>query len=134
MIEWFNRALSKALSKLEEVYDWNKFVKPMLMAYNTSQQNNTKMIPYFLMYGRTARLPIEGEVFSRSTWLDRVITLVHKLLIFRESVRIAIKRAQERMRQDYPVQQSTKFQVGDQVLYDDSLNYHMKLEKKWIRP
>jgi len=90
------------------------------------------MIPYFLMYGRTARLPIEEEVLSRSILLDRVITLVHKLPIFRKSVKIAIKRAQEKMRQDYPVQQSTKFQVGDQVLYGNSPNYHMKLEKKWI--
>src|SRR6266511_919473 len=92
------------------------------------------MIPYFLMYERTARLPLKEEVLSRSTLLDRVITMVHKLPIFRESARIAIKRAQEKMRQDYPIQQSIKFQVGDQVLYDDSPNYHTKLEKKWISP
>ena len=90
------------------------------------------MTPYFLMYGRTTRLPLDEEVLSRNTLLDRVITMVHKIPIFRESARIAIKRAQEKMRQDYPVQQSTKFQVGDQVLYDDSPNYHTKLEKKWI--
>ncbi len=132
MIERFNRTLSEALSKLEEVYDWNKFVKPILMTYNTSQQNSIKITSYFLMYDRTARLPIEEEVLSKSILLDRVITLVHKLLIFRESIRIAIKKAQEKMRQDYPVQQSIKFQVGDQVLYNDSPNYHTKLEKKWI--
>ncbi len=67
------------------------------------------MTPYFLMYGRIARLPIKREVLSRNTLLDRVITLIHKLPIFRESVRIAIKRAQEKMRLDYPVQQSTEF-------------------------
>src|SRR6266542_3449033 len=134
MIERFNRILSEALSKLEEVYDWDKFVKLTLMAYNTSQQNSIKMTSYFLMYSRTARLPIEGEVLSRSILLDRVITLVYKLPIFRESVRTAIKRAQEKMRQDYPVQQNTEFQVGDQVLYDDSPNYHTKLEKKWVGP
>ena len=103
MIERFNRTLGEALFKLEEVYDWDKFVKPTLMAYNTSQQNSTKMTPYFLMYGRTARLPLEGEVLSRNTLLDRVITMIHKLPIFRESARIAIKRAQEKMRQEYPV-------------------------------
>ncbi len=103
MIERFNRTFSKALSKLEEMYDWNKFVKPMLMTYNTSQQNSTKMTPYFLMYDRTARLPIEGEVLSRDTLLDRVITLIHKLPLFRENAKIAIKRVQEKMRQDYLV-------------------------------
>ena len=86
------------MSKLEEVYDWDKFVKPTLMAYNTSQQNSTKMTPYFLMYGRTARLPLNEEVLSRNTLLDRVITLVHKLPIFKENVRIVIKRAQKKMR------------------------------------
>ncbi len=79
------------------------------MAYNTSQQNSIKMTPYFLMYSQTARLPLEGEILSRDTLLDRVITLVHKLPIFRESIRMAIKRVQEKMRQDYPIQQSTKF-------------------------
>ncbi len=59
-------------------------------------------------------------------------TLVHKLPIFRESARAAIKRVQEKLWQDYSVQRSTKFQVGDQVLYNDSPNYHIKLEKKWI--
>ncbi len=56
------------------------------------------MTLYFLMYGRIARLSIEEEVLSKSTLLDRVITLVYKLPLFRESARIAIKRAQEKMR------------------------------------
>ncbi len=63
------------------------------MAYNTSRQNSTKMISYFLMYGRKARLSIKREVLSQDTLLNRVITLVHKLPIFRENARIAIKRA-----------------------------------------
>ncbi len=51
-----------------------------------------KIIPYFLIYSRIARLPIKGKVLSKNTLLDRGITLIHKLLLFRESVRIAIKR------------------------------------------
>src|SRR6266542_6813062 len=98
MIERFNRTLSEALSKLEELYDWDKFVKPTLMAYNTSRQNSTKMTSYFLTYGRTARLSLEEEVLSRNTLLDRIITMIHKLPIFRESAKVAIKRTQEKMR------------------------------------
>src|SRR6266511_3661270 len=86
MIERFNRTFGEALSKLEEVYDWDKFVKPMLMAYNISQQNSIKMTPYFLIYERTARLPIEEELLNRSTLLDRVIILIHKLPLFRKEV------------------------------------------------
>ena len=100
------------------------------MAYNTNQQNSTKMIPYFLMYDRIVRLLIEEKALSKSILLDRVITLIHKLSLFRKNVRIAIKKAQKKMRQGYPVQQNIKFQVGDQVLYDDSPNYYTKLEKK----
>ncbi len=37
IIEQFNRTLSEILSKLEEVYDWDKFIKPMLIVYNISQ-------------------------------------------------------------------------------------------------
>ncbi len=36
MIKRFNQTLSEALFKLEEVYDWDKFVKLMLIAYNIS--------------------------------------------------------------------------------------------------
>jgi len=93
MIKRFNRIFSEVLFKLEKVYDWDKFVKSTSIAYNTSQQNSTKITPYFLMYDKTARLPIKGEVLSKSTLLDRVITLIHKLPIFRENARIAIKRA-----------------------------------------
>ena len=51
------------------------------------------MIPYFLIYRRIVRLPIEGKVLNKYILLDRVITLVYKLLLFRVSARIAIKRA-----------------------------------------
>ena len=78
-------------------------MKPTLIAYNTSQQNSTKMTSYFLIYGRTARLPIKEEILNKSILLDRVITLVHKLPLFRESARIAIKKAQDKMRQNYPI-------------------------------
>ncbi len=56
------------------------------------------MTPYFLIYGRTAKLSIEREVLSKSILLDRVIILIHKLPLFRESTRIAIKGVQEKMR------------------------------------
>ncbi len=48
------------------------------------------------MYDKTARLPIEGKVLSKSILLDRVIILVHKLSLFKKSARIAIKELRRR--------------------------------------
>jgi len=53
------------------------------------------------MYKRIVRLPIEREVFNKSILLDKIIILVYKLLLFKKNAKIAIKRAQEKMRQDY---------------------------------
>ncbi len=38
------------------------------------------------------------------------------------------------MKANYPVYQIKEFTVGDQILYDDSLNYHRKLDTKWVGP
>ena len=134
MIERFNRTLGEALSKLEEAHDWDKFVKLTLMSYNTSQQNTTCMTPYYLMFGRDPKLPIKEVTLLENTILDRMIELIHKVPIFRESAKVAIKRAQKKMKESYQVQQTKEFAVGDQVLYDDSPNYHSKLEPKWVGP
>ena len=54
--------------------------------------------------------------------------------MIRESVKVAIKRIQQRMKNNYSVQQTKEFAIRDQVLYDDSPNYHSKLEFKWVEP
>ncbi len=59
--------------------------------YNTSQQNSIKMISYFLIYNKITRLSIEGEALSRIILLDKIIILLHKVLIFRENTKIAIR-------------------------------------------
>ncbi len=102
MIEQFNRTLGKAL-KLEETYDWDKFIKPTLMSYNISQQASIRMTPYYLMFRRDPKLPIKEATLSKGTILDRVIELIYKVLIFRESVKVAINRAQQKMRANYSV-------------------------------
>ncbi len=93
MIEWFNRTLEEALAKLEETYDWDKFIKPMQIFYNTSQQASTHLTPYYLMFRKDPKLPIKEVTLSKKTILNRIIELIHKVLIFKESVKVAINRA-----------------------------------------
>ena len=92
MIERFNRTLDEALSKLEEVHNWDKFVKPILISYNMSQQESIQLILYYLIFGRDLKLPIKKVILSEKTILDRIIELIHKIPIFRENTKIAINR------------------------------------------
>src|SRR6266498_6056336 len=134
MIERFNRTLGEALSKLEETHDWDKFVRPTLMSYNTSQHSITRLTPYYLIFGKDLKLPIKEVRLTEKSILDRVIKLIHQVPMIRESAKVIIKRAQQRMKHDYSVQQTKEFAIRDQVLYDDSPNYHSKLEPKWVGP
>ncbi len=92
MIERFNRILGKVLSKLEEMHDWNKFVKLILMSYNTSRQESIRLTSYYLMFGRNPGLPIKEVTLSKMIILDRVIELIYKVPIFRESAKVTINR------------------------------------------
>ncbi len=73
------------------------------MSYNTSQQVSIHLTSYYLMFGRDSKLPIKEVTLSRSTILDKIIKLIYKVPIFRESTKIAINRAQQRMKANYSV-------------------------------
>ena len=104
MIECFNRILGEALSKLEETHDWNKFVRPTLISYNMSQHSIIRITPYYLMFRKDLKLPIKEVLPTERFILDRVIELIHQVPMIRESAKVAIKRAQQRMKCDYPIQ------------------------------
>lgn len=56
-----NRTLKAALSKLisDQADDWDQYIPGILFAYHTSVHASTKCTPFEVMYGRTAKLPID---------------------------------------------------------------------------
>ncbi len=58
-----------------------------------SQQTSTRLTPYYLMFRRNPALPIKEAILSEKTILDRVIKLIYKVPIFRESAKVVINRA-----------------------------------------
>lgn len=135
LIERFNRTMCESLSKLgDNVHDWDKFVRPTIFAHNTSESSATKTTPFYLVYGRKATLPIDRLSVKETTLWDRILQLIKQLPLFRASAKQAIRQAQEEMRRQYKIQEPKLFQIGDQVLYDDTPNYHTKLEHKWVGP
>ena len=61
--ERFNRTLQEAIAKQvdSEQRDWDDLIDGILFAYRTSVHDSTKQTPFFIMYGRKARLPVEME-------------------------------------------------------------------------
>jgi len=68
LVERANRTLLSMLSTVvgEHREIWEAYLRPICMAYNTSIQLSTVYSPFFLMFGRTVRMPINlvhGPIF-----------------------------------------------------------------------
>ena len=64
LTERFNQTLSRCLSKVvdESQSDWDEKIDTVLMGYRASWQASTKCSPYFMLYQKNMRLPIDNEV------------------------------------------------------------------------
>ena len=60
LVERFNKTLCESLAKLsDKKSNQDNFIAPTLFAYRTSKHMTTKMTPFYLTYGRKAKLLID---------------------------------------------------------------------------
>ena len=61
LVERFNRTLLSMLSTTiaDHPLDWEDKLRQLCYAYNTSVHSSTGYTPFFLMFGRQARLPVD---------------------------------------------------------------------------
>lgn len=111
--ERMNQTLKAALQKLvnDSQDDWDQLLDNVLFAYRTSRQASTKYTPFFLMYGREARLPIditltdsEREENTQELTLDEK---VEKMIEFQKKIhdqaRDNVLKAQEKQTASFQV-------------------------------
>ena len=86
--ERFNRTLLGMLGTLDgdKKKDWPEYVAPLVHAYNCTKHSSTGYSPYFLMFGRCPRLPIDiimgtnfskGEVQPYSSYAENLRARLH---------------------------------------------------------
>ena len=101
LIERFNRTLLSMLSTGVDgdPFHWEDHLQKVCMAYNTSIQSSTNFTPFFLMFGREARLPIDMQFDlpqSSSSVTDYAASLSKSLNKAYEITRSKIGTAQQR--------------------------------------
>ena len=71
LVERFNRTLLDMLSTSIKDHQgtWEDHIRAVCMAYNTNVQPTTGFTPFYLMFGRQARIPVD-VMFGSSPVID----------------------------------------------------------------
>src|SRR3954449_554438 len=141
LVKRFNRTLCESLAKLSlKNNNWNLYIALTLFAYRTTKHATTQIEPFFLVYGRSARLPIdETEDASPTNENDRLHLLIDDVPHIRSKACDTIFHVQTKQKDfhDKKLKKPCDFQIGDKVLYfkvalDQS--HSGKFNPKWKEP
>ena len=96
LVERFNRTLLTMLSTAagERPFDWESNLRRLCLAYNTSVHPTTGSTPFFLMFGRQVRMPVD---IMYGTPHPQPSTVPQYVAELREGLETAYQRVRERM-------------------------------------
>ena len=141
LVERFNRTLCESLARQSlKNNDWDLYIAPTLFAYRTTKHSTTKMEPFFLVYGRSARLPMDSEQLpDPSVTHDRLVELIDHLPQGRMKAKKQVSQSQSKQkeRHDENIKQSNQFKIGNKVLYFNvtlDQSHSGKFNPKWRGP
>ena len=141
LVERFNKTLCESLARLSlRNNDWDLYIAPTLFAYRTTKHNTTQIEPFFLVYGRNARLPIDQhEKENLQVEHDHIQQIVDQLPITRAAAKERIGHAQvkQKNKHDVKVHKPQGFEIGNKVLYFNVTLDHShsgKFKPKWKGP
>ena len=144
LLERFNHSLTTIISMYvsEHQKDWDLFIPYALFAYRTAVQSSTKETPFFLMYGRDPRLPIDvsllkaKEQYANTT--DYRSVLAERFMDARKLAHENIELAQQRQKVQYDKNaKEVNYEVGERVwLYtpNNKTGLSSKLTHNWHGP
>ena len=123
MCERFNRTLMDMLGTLNpsQKSNWKAHVPSLVHAYNSTRHESTGQSPYFLMFGREPRLPVD-LAFGLGDKEERTLTkyvedLRSKMKTAYHLAQKAAERAREKQSKSYDLKvRGADLQEGDRVL------------------
>ncbi|HBK71150.1 MAG TPA: hypothetical protein DDZ39_05755 [Flavobacteriaceae bacterium] len=140
LVERFNRTLEQMLSAYtnERQTDWDEYIAPCLFAYRNTVHESTKQTPFFLMFLREPKLPIDLTLVETKTcYMDEynyVQDMKEKLKDVWTTAKLNMNFYQESYKEYYDRHISTpSFMVGDFVLLHTPL-HEKGLTNKLYKP
>ena len=120
--------------------DWENRIRPVCMAYNSSTQTTTGFSPFYLMFGRQPRLPIDltyGSMPTKKQYvLEYVKTLNSSLEEAYQNVKHNVTGIQDRQKEQYDkTVRGDAYQVGDLVWLHNPVvprSQSKKFHRSWI--
>ena len=124
LVERFNSYISQSLSMFvsDNQKDWDEYLPSILFAYRTSPQATTGDSPFYLLYGREPRLPIDVNLLPPN--IDHLSTSIaeHRARIvsqLEEAQRLAkenTERTQQEMKARYDLKAApVEYKIGQRV-------------------
>ena len=145
LVENFNRTLRAMIAKHATKYgdNWDEHLPYLLFAYRTKPHESTGESPFFLLYGRDARLPCEDVFSARRTpyQVDLDDYKTELTVGLAEAWRTAqdhLKKAQKGQKRAYDHQaKERKVRVGDRVMVlmpAEQTGKNRKLQRPYFGP
>ena len=137
LVERINRTLLDMLSTRakDHPFEWENYIRKVCMAYNSSVQASTGHTPFYLMFGRQARLPLDVMYETsppspaNSTPGEYAVALQKQLRTVYDLVREKASKAHLRQRQPH--------KLGDLVWLHSAVTKkgsRSKLQHQWTGP
>ena len=147
LVERFNRTLASMLSMYvnSKHKDWDRYLPYVTFAYNTAVHASTKETPFFLLYGREARLPLDTQLLPMTPHEHLSVEEYRAELV--EGLRVAHEFGREALLRDKQQQELRRgpgknvpvFEVGDLVqvknpALHNTIGLTRKLTNAWTGP
>lgn len=140
LVERFNRTLKQMLAKLvgQKGRDWDELLGSVLLAYRTTPHSSTGEAPFYLVYGRDARLPTVLDFNVPAETYPIVATEYAKELSLelkraRKAAKDNIEKSQREQKKQYDRRsKECDLQVGDLVML--KVQPRFKLDRSYKGP